>query len=392
MAVKYTIISNCIACGSSKLFKFLDLGKQPLANSYLKTTKEAQDYYPLGLQYCEDCTHVQLTVKADPDDLFKNYLYVSGTTETGKQHFREFATLTENYVSKIHNVLDIACNDGTQLEIYKDRGYNTFGIDPATNLLDLSSKHGNIICDYLTQDNIKSFGVQFDVIIAQNVFAHLDYTKEFLEYSASCLSDNGAIFIQTSQANMIFNAEFDTVYHEHLSFFSPESMQALARRAGLCLVDIKIADIHGKSFIFVLRKSGQELDLTKYTKVTKDIVNKFAVKSLAIASATRAAVNKLQDNGYTIVGYGAAAKSSTFLNFSKIALDYIVEDNPLKQGLFTPGTKIPIVAPSVLANDTSKKLVLIPLAWNFYEEIKQKALNINSNITLFKYFPVIQIE
>jgi 2-polyprenyl-3-methyl-5-hydroxy-6-metoxy-1,4-benzoquinol methylase len=390
MALKYTHITSCLACGGKHLTKFLDLGKQPLANSYVKQPQE-ENTYPLELQYCEECTHVQLTVSVDPDELFKNYIYVSGTTSTGKQHFSDFVDITETYVPKITNVLDIACNDGSQLEFYKQKGYSTFGIDPAENLLDLSSNHGTIICDYLTADNIKSFGVEFDVIIAQNVFAHLTYTKDFLKYSASCLSDAGAIFIQTSQANMIFNGEFDTVYHEHLSFFSPRSMQALARSAGLVLVDIQMPSIHGTSYIFVLRKHGTEMYLDQFPEVTKQVVEKFSAKVSAVTSAVVAMVDSLKASGYTVVGYGAAAKSNTFLNYSKISLDYIVEDNALKQGLLTPGTNIPIVSPTHLVNDT-RPLVVVPLAWNFYSEIKQKVLAICKSATMLRYYPSILLD
>jgi 2-polyprenyl-3-methyl-5-hydroxy-6-metoxy-1,4-benzoquinol methylase len=390
MALKYTHITSCLACGGKHLTKFLDLGKQPLANSYVKQPQE-ENTYPLELQYCEECTHVQLTVSVDPNELFKNYIYVSGTTSTGKQHFSDFVDITETYVPKITNVLDIACNDGSQLEFYKQKGYSTFGIDPAENLLDLSSNHGTIICDYLTAGNIKSFGVEFDVIIAQNVFAHLTYTKDFLEYSASCLSDTGAIFIQTSQANMIFNGEFDTVYHEHLSFFSPRSMQALARSAGLVLVDIQMPSIHGTSYIFVLRKHGTEMCLDQFPEVTKQVVEKFSTKVSAVTSAVVSMVDSLKASGYTVVGYGAAAKSNTFLNYSKISLDYIVEDNALKQGLLTPGTNIPIVSPTHLVNDT-RPLVVVPLAWNFYSEIKQKVLAICKSATMLRYYPSILLD
>ena len=390
MALKYTHITSCLACGGKHLTKFLDLGNQPLANSYVKQPQQ-ENTYPLELQYCEECTHVQLTVSVDPDELFKNYLYVSGTTSTGKQHFSDFVGITETYVPKITNVLDIACNDGSQLEFYKQKGYKTFGIDPAENLLDLSSRQGNIICDYLTADNIKSFGVEFDVIVAQNVFAHLAYTKDFLEYSASCLSNTGAIFIQTSQANMIFNGEFDTVYHEHLSFFSPKSMQALARSAGLKLVDIQMPSIHGTSYIFVLRKHGTEMCLSKFPEVTKQVVEKFSAKVSAVTSAVVSMVESLKASGYTVIGYGAAAKSNTFLNYSKISLDYIVEDNPLKQGLLTPGTNIPIVPPTQLAKDT-RPLVVVPLAWNFYTEIKEKALASCETATILRYYPSILLE
>jgi len=388
--MSYTPITNCLACNSSKLFKFLDLKSQPPANSYVETPCQ-QPSYPLGLQYCETCTHVQLTVQVNPDELFKNYLYVSGTSKTGQQYFKDFVGVTQKYVESINNVLDIACNDGSQLAWYKSAGYNTYGIDPAENLLPLSSAHGKVVCDYLTQNNIKSFGVDFDVIIAQNVFAHISYTEDFLQYCKSVLSDTGAIFVQTSQANMVFNGEFDTVYHEHLSFFSPESVLALAKRVGLYLVDILTPSIHGTSYVFILRKHGSHVDITKFRKVTKSTVESFSLKVVSIVSATKQIIDNYRSAGYKVVGYGAAAKSNTFINFSGITLDYILDDNSLKQGLYTPGSNILIKAPSTLLHE-SNKLLVIPLAWNFYDEIKSKVLRALPQAQFLRYYPYIHIE
>ena len=201
--------NTCFACGGSNLSIELDLHEQPLANYYLKSPTDEEHLFPLRLKFCSDCTHLQLSHTVNPDFLFKHYLYVSGTSNTGLKHFEDFVPFSEQYVPYAKNVLDIACNDGSQLMFYQQKGYQTFGIDPAENLLEISSKYGKIICDYLTKDNIKSFGVEFDMILAQNVFAHNDYPVEFLEYCKSALNDNGRIFIQTSQANMIKNNEFE---------------------------------------------------------------------------------------------------------------------------------------------------------------------------------------
>ena len=236
--------SQCFACDSSELYSVLDLGNQPLANSYLKHQTDNELVFPLRLNFCKNCTHLQLSHTVDPKLLFKNYLYVSGTSNTLREYFKDFVLLTEKYVKNINNVLDIACNDGSQLAAFKSKGYATYGIDPAENLLASSIQFGDIKCDYLTQDSINSFDVKFDIIIAQNVFAHNNYPVEFLKHCAGALSDDGCIFIQTSQANMISNNEFDTIYHEHLSFFNVRSMTTIAKRTNLKLIDVLKVPIH----------------------------------------------------------------------------------------------------------------------------------------------------
>ena len=389
----YKKIEKCLCCDGSNLKMVLDLNEQPLANSYLKDKNENEDLFPLGINYCVDCTHIQLTHSVNPDLLFKNYLYVSGTTKTLKEYFDWFVSFTSQY-TKGKNVLDIACNDGTQLDSYKKCGYNTHGIDPAENLYHLSSKNHNIVCDYLTSDSINKLNTKFDVIIAQNVFAHNTYPKDFLEKCKSTLSDDGCIFIQTSQADMVKNNQFDTIYHEHISFFSVKSFCTLAKRAGLSVIDVVRTPVHGTSFVFVLSKSKEDRSLEFFEKedeLNEKVMLTYSENCIRIAKETLHKINKLYDNGYKVIGYGAAAKGNTFLNFSMFKLDYIVDDNPLKQGLYSPGSKIPICSPDKLLEETDK-ICIVPLAWNFFDEIKQKVLSRKSdNVVFLKYFPQVEI-
>jgi 2-polyprenyl-3-methyl-5-hydroxy-6-metoxy-1,4-benzoquinol methylase len=384
---------KCLACNGSNLTNVLDLGDQPLANSYLNTLTASEDVFPLTLNFCTDCTHLQLGHSIHPDALFKHYVYVSGTSNAGVEYFKNFVGITQEYVENAKTVLDIACNDGTQLNFYHDAGLQTYGIDPAKNLFPISSKKNKIICDYLTAENIKNFGVEFDIIIAQNVFAHNNYPKEFLEYCKSVISDRGCIFIQTSQANMIDNNEFDTIYHEHLSFFSVKSFCAVAKQAGLNVIDIRRTSIHGTSFLFVLSKTGEDRSnfFQSYeVELTLNKLKSYADTTRKIIVDLKNTINEYKEKGYRIVGYGAAAKGNTLLNFGKIKLDYIVDDNPLKIGLYTPGMKIPIRSPDTLLEE-KEKLVIVPLAWNFYDEIKQKVQQ-RTSATFIRYFPSIIIE
>jgi 2-polyprenyl-3-methyl-5-hydroxy-6-metoxy-1,4-benzoquinol methylase len=389
----YKNIEECLCCKNKNLVLTLDLNSQPLANSYVKDTNDEEDIFPLGINFCPSCTHIQLTHSVDPDRLFRDYLYVSGTTKTLKDYFAWFVSFCENY-SKGKNVLDIACNDGSQLDCFKLRGYNTFGIDPAENLYELSSKNHKIVCDYLTDDSINSLGEKFDTIIAQNVFAHNTYPEEFLTICKGNLNKDGHIFIQTSQADMIKNNQFDTIYHEHISFFSVKSFCTLAKSVGLNVVDVQRSSIHGTSFIFVLSNDGidqSEKFISQEYELNNEVMVEYSEKCKKIAVDTFDKINEIRSNGYKIIGYGAAAKGNTFINFAKFELDYIVDDNPLKQNLYSPGSKIPIFSPDKLLEEKSK-VCIVPLAWNFFDEIKEKVYNKGiKNCIFLKYFPEVEI-
>jgi SAM-dependent methyltransferase len=392
----YKTLKKCLCCDNSDLVSALNLNEQPLANSYLKTIDESEDLFPLGINFCPNCTHVQLTHAVDPDKLFKNYLYVSGTTSTLRNYFDWFVDFCSNYFKTFSNkkVLDIACNDGSQLDEFKKKGYQTFGIDPAENLYDLSSANHSVICDYLTEESIEKFDTKFDIILAQNVFAHNTYPKKFLEICKDKLNENGKIFIQTSQADMIVNNQFDTIYHEHISFFSVKSFSTLIRSVGLKLIDVQRTPVHGTSFVFVLSKDDVDCSedfISRERELNIEIIREYSNKCYEISKNTYLKVDELRENGYKIIGYGAAAKGNTFLNFSKIKLDYIVDDNPLKQNLYAPGSKIPIFSPDKLLGETGK-VCIIPLSWNFFDEIKENVNKKSLNTHVFlKYFPDLEI-
>lgn len=396
--------TECLACGNSDLRTILDLGNQPLANNY--HTGSSQTTYPLKLNLCNHCFHLQLSHVVNPDLMFKNYLYVSGTAKTLRDYFDFFAKKTIEYSPNAKNVLDIACNDGTQLDYYKKLGLNTYGIDPAENLYEDSVNKGhNIICDYFNSDTQHKFnGKTFDIITAQNVFAHTIYTVDFLNTCKSIMNDQSLLFIQTSQSDMVRNNEFDTIYHEHISFFNSNSMKQLVERCGLTLHDIFKTDIHGNSYVFVISKGEHKTKNTVYDHLSEeksigmyDILTypQYSLKCYNSTFQLKNKVDEMKKLGYTIVGYGAAAKGNTLLNFGKISLDYIIDDNPLKQGLLTPGMNIEIFGPDKI-NEISNndKVVFIPLAWNFYAEIKERIITRrnNKNDYFVRYFPNLKFE
>lgn len=394
----YTNSEKCRCCGSTDLVEVLDLNKQPLANNYHKG--EAQDSFPLGINVCKKCFHTQLSVVVNPDLMFKNYLYVSGTTKTLHDYFEYFVDLCLTYKNKAGKVLDIACNDGTQLDKFKSRGWETYGVDPAENLFQLSSKNHVVRCGYWNQSCVEKFKVKFDIITAQNVFAHVNDIYDFLKNCFNSTSDSGLVFIQTSQADMILDNQFDTIYHEHLSFFSSLSMSTCAKLNGFSLLDIRKTDIHGGSYVFVLQK-GLENSLKADEQIEKErslglydisTYEKYSKNCYNLVSEFKSSVSNFKSLGYKVIGYGAAAKGNTFLNFANVKLDYIIDDNPLKQGLFTPGQNIPIKDCRELEKEDLKKVVIIPLAWNFFDEIISRVnKTTGSSLTYLKYFPKLEI-
>lgn len=401
-------LKDCLACGSDELALTLNLNDQPLANSYKTTKDEVQEYFPLAINRCKHCFHVQLTHAVNPELIFKNYLYVSGTSNTMKEYFKWFAQYTFEYFENIsalkpYCVLDIGCNDGSQLDAYLSLNMKTFGVDPAENLFKVSSKKHTVWPEFFNMDFVINHDKIFDIIIAQNVFAHNYDPKMFLRSARNLMNNTSLLFIQTSQADMILNNEFDTIYHEHINFFNVNSMNELCSRVGLYLMDVIKTPLHGNSYLFVITKNKNisrpaniinsinmekkagllsEKTYDTYAKNCNDIVHELK--------------SKLDDYRNTttlpIVGYGAAAKGMTLLNYAKIDLDFIVDDNPLKQGLFTPGMNIPIVGSEKILNE--KTTVFVPLAWNFFDEIKSKIKENrpNTNDLFVKYFPKVEVQ
>ena len=389
---------KCLCCDSSDLELLLDLNNQPLANSY-HTNDLFLPEYPLGVNLCKKCYHIQLTHIVNPDLLFKDYLYVSGTSQTMRDHFEWFSNFVIEYANP-KSVLDIACNDGSQLDCFKNKGIETFGIDPAENLYNLSSKNHNVICDYFNKD---SYNRKFDVIVAQNVFAHNKNHKKFLDDCSNIMHDDSYLFIQTSQAEMVQNNQFDTIYHEHISFFNSNSMNELAKRTDLNLIDIIKTSIHGISYLFVFSKKNinkylvENLIDVERTRglLSNKLYDEYKQNIQSVVKDFKNTINEYKDKGFKIVGYGAAAKGMTFLNFADTTLDIIIDDNPLKQNLYTPGTNILIKSVDYIKTyKPEEKILYVPLAWNFYNEIKERILKVrdNSNDLFLKYFPTLKIE
>ena len=389
----YITLDKCVACDGNNLEEFLDLAEQPLANNY-HDGSGAGEKFKLGLNVCKDCWHTQLPVSVNPAIMFEDYIYVTGTSKTLRDYCDWFAEhITNKEGVNKGMVLDIASNDGTQLDSFKKLGWETFGVDPAKNLFDQSVSKGHNVTNSFWPTNLYR---QFDIITAQNVCAHTPEPLEFLWGVRKHLKADGKAFIQTSQSQMYQRNEFDTTYHEHISFVSANSMKTLAARAGLVLTDIEITPIHGDSYVFTLEHSGATVSDSVQQTIDKEnsegrhmlpFYRLFGHNATLILNNLKDLVDSCREQGKLIVGYGAAAKGMTVLNANDIQLDWIVDDNELKQGLLTPGSNIPIKDRSSL--DIDEHMVVIPLAWNFFDEIKSNVEEIrhDDNTQYVQYFP-----
>jgi SAM-dependent methyltransferase len=393
-------LDSCLCCGSDKLKLTLDFNEQPMANSFIADPNDPELTFPLKLNLCEDCTHLQLSHAVNPDLLFKHYLYVSGTSQTLRDYFDWFVDYTQQFfVNKPNTVLDIACNDGTQLDSFKAKGFTTYGVDPAENLYEISSKKHEVICDYFTDEYVDTLKAKnIDIINAQNVFAHNSYPVKFLQQCRDIMHEDSVLFVQTSQANMVMNNEFDTIYHEHLSFFNANSMNELATRAGLHLINVEKTPIHGTSYVFVFKKRPAPGNVDDVLRLEQghglqdlQTYEMYAQKCYGVLEQLKDAIREYRIN-YRIVGYGAAAKGMTLINAGNLYFDFVIDDNPMKQGKYCPGSHIPVVSIDELDKYEDESIIFIPLAWNFFDEIssKIKAKRNNPNDKFLKYFPKVE--
>lgn len=401
--MSYTENKKCLVCGSDRLFKYLDLTDQPLANSYHKG--ENLPKYPLQMNVCTKCYHSQLSVSVNPDEMFKHYLYISDTTKTLTDYF----TWATQYILAIapnsKSVLEIACNSGLLLEMFKNKNLTTYGVDPAENLRELSLKRNlNVYVDYWGKEFSEKFNNEVgkvDLILAFHVLPHVPDPNEFIQACSNVLSENGQIFIQTSQCDMFLNNEFDVIYHEHSSYFTGKSIRELAHRNGYYVSSIIKTDIHSKSFLFSLQKTSCEEtqlnnlieDEIKNGIYTIEKYNHFADKAESTKHQLIQSLDQFRSEGYKIIGYGAAAKGNTLLNYIQYKLDYIIDDNEMKHGYLTPGMDIEIHGINLLQQNFDK-ICFVPLAWNFFKEIKERINQVRDTKydVFIKYFPEYKEE
>ncbi len=386
--------SNCRYCESPLGPAFLDLGAVALANSYVRPEDSAKEEFkcPLALTWCAKCALVQLTHVVPPDLMFKNYLYVSSTTKTFRDHFAQYAARVKSRVTVKANPLavDIGSNDGLLLACYQKEGMRAVGVDPAENLSKTANENGLVTINrYFDAESVKIIREKFgpaDAVSANNVFAHIDDIASVCRNVAALLDEKGISSIEFPYLTvMLDELLFDMIYHEHLSYIAVNPLSFVLARFGLEIFDIEQVSSHGGSLrVFVQKKAtgGRPIAAVVGELMQKerergclqaDVYEKFAEQVKETKRSFMQLVQSIKKSGKSISGYGAPAKASTIINYyglTRSEIDYVVDDNPMKQGYFVPGAKIPIV-PSTSLFEIPTDYVII-FAWNFAKEILQK--------------------
>ena len=420
----------CPVCGSTGQQVVLDLGLQPLANGFSsdKVIAVSKPRFPLKLVRCRVCNHYHLSHVVDRGDLFEHYLYQSGTSSTISDYFEWLARKVieeSNLGDAPGSILEIACNDGSQLDHYLKHGWKTFGVDPAANLAAIAArKHTVHIGFWPLHFPELPKGDDLTAITAQNVAAHVPDVVAFLKGCADVMGSKTKLYIQTSQCNMQRLGQFDTVYHEHISFFTGHSFQKAAELSGLQVISFETTPIHGESCLVTMQLNDviseqrlrersidvpvisptlkDRLDKEKNDGITSDFfAMKFSSHANSIREWTRNELLQFKSKGYTVGGYGAAVTGMVLLHYiigenndGSSYLDFVLDDAELKQNTYCPGTVIHVHPTKSLLQltDPEKPLAILIFEWNFFDEIAKKIVSVlkessHKGVTFLVPFP-----
>ncbi len=381
-------ITKCRICESSGIHRFLQLGATPPANSFVKPEDAASEVsFPLELFLCSDCGLVQLGYTVPPEALFRNYLYFSSTSETLKRHFAALAEeIMQRFVKPGGLVVEIGSNDGVLLRNFAGKAAVAIGFEPATNVAEVARAAGvETINDFFNSSTAAALLEEkgpASAIVATNVFAHIAGLKDLVKGMQLLLGKDGVVIVEFHHlASLYSHMEFDSIYHEHLCYYSMKPIQNLFGLYGMEVFDVKKITIHGGSLRVYAQKIGAGRPISPEVQKIVDeeeaiglyqlkTYERFAGDIAGLRDELLALLRKLKSEGKRIAGYGAPAKCTTLLNYFGIGPDlveYIVDRGAAKQNRLVPGVHIPIVGPEKLQSDRPDYLLL--LAWNLCDEI-----------------------
>ena len=382
----------CLLCRSRSVAQFLNLGRTALANRFLRKDEigSPETRYALRVGFCQACGHVQLMDSVPPSEMFEKYLYISSASDTLKRHLWDLSDdLVQRYgLGAKDTVVDIGCNDGTLLMGFKRHGLHVLGVDPALNLADLASGDGIERCTELftaaAADKLVARWGHATLVTATNTFPHVQDLEDFIRGVKILLKPGGVFVIEAHYLlDLVEQVAFDTIYHEHVSYWALGPMQRLFQAHGMCIVDAERLALHHGQLRVHVQRQGEGATLPGVAHLLShelaagfnrfDSYIAFAQKVQRVKRDLPHALAQLAAQGERVVGYGAPAKANTLLEYLDIGpalLPYIVDRSPLKQGLFTPGMHIPIAPPERLLADQPEYVLL--LAWNFAEEIVEQ--------------------
>jgi SAM-dependent methyltransferase len=388
------MILNCRFCNELLTKIFVDLGISPLSNAFLK--KEMLDgsekKYPLCAYVCDNCFLVQLPEFEKPENIFKDYAYFSSYSNTWIQHAKNYVNMVIrkfNFDEK-SLVVEIASNDGYLLQFFKKKNIPILGIEPAVNVAKIAKeKEIPTITKFFSVDTaneLKKNGKLADLIIGNNVLAHVPNLNDFVKGLKILLKPSGIITLEFPHVlQLIQKNQFDTIYHEHFSYFSLLTLKKIFPFHGLQIFDVEEISTHGGSLrIYVKHTENDGISINERVRILLEKEKQCGLENISTYTNFTKKVEdvkgKLQEffisaknSGKKIVCYGAAAKGNTLLNYCNIGnnfIEYVVDQSPYKQGLFLPGTNIPIKSPDEIQKTKPDYLIIIP--WNLKEEIMEE--------------------
>jgi SAM-dependent methyltransferase len=378
---------TCRGCGCSEAAALLEMGSLPLANAFVRDPGDTDDYFRenLTLVMCTGCSLIQIRDEVPPERMFSSYLWVTGTSQTTKDYARWFAKrLRERHLEREGPMLvEIASNDGFFLEHYRDEGFDILGVDPsnlaqeadARGVPSIRAFFGRKVADRIVEERGHA-----DVMVARNVLGHTNSPRDLVDGIKRLLAPHGACLIESPYAFFLRSeVQYDTIFHEHLSYLTVGSVRNLLASFELKVTDVSFVAMNGGSFLFEVRHAaapqprGDQAMLDFETLIGLNTPKGWREFSEAVTrqrSELRDLLGRLAGESKRVVGYGAAAKAMTMLNYCGITPDLlsaIADANPRKQGLLCPGVRIPVVSPKELMDPTPDYVLIA--AWNFKDEI-----------------------
>lgn len=378
--------TKCRVCGSTDLVKYIDLGELPLSNNLCENSIQTADRYPLQVLLCTDCGLSQLSIVIDPYVLFGRYVYRSSINAGYVKHCRQMAIDLQKQYDLNENsfMIDIAGNDGALLREFRDEiGLDILNVDPASNLGAICHAMGiptyTEFWSSLTQRKIVNSGRRADLVTATNVFAHVDDVYDFMDAVKKVLKPTGVCVMEFPYLiDFINNNEFDTIYFEHLSYFSIRPLVRLCQKIGMNVMKVENQKIHGGSVRVHIGfkesdRSVKDFMIWNEYPINLSTYTNFAESAKRTIKSFRENIIMMKNEGNKIAGFAASAKGNTLLNCAGItcgSMSYIVDETPEKIGMYSPGTHIPIV--SLLDMQRNPPDYLVILSWNFKDEIIKK--------------------
>lgn len=376
----YHLHRTCRACGSDRLVPVFDLGVQPLSNDFRKAGEECAGFAPLKVLFCSRCSLAQLSVVVRPDILYSRYSYVTSTSQMMRDHFSALAADIFQE-SKPKSLLEIGSNTGNLLAYFQECGVSVYGVEPATNLADgcnaAGIPTGNFFFDTESATDIVKARGRFDLVIARHVFCHVDNWKDFVSGLVQIGHEDTLYCIEVPYVkDLLANLEFDTIYHEHLSYLNLGAMEWLLRDTPLQIHKVVPYPIHGGAIVIMLRHRDFD-PIADYGPIVESITEEswsdFEHRCNRLILEFDSQLDSLRHQGKRIAGYGASAKSTVWINFLHLTrneIAFITDTTPDKVGTLSPGSDIPILDEGALM--VEKPDYAIMFAWNYQREIVAK--------------------